>query len=154
MTSRSQSSSVTGHSAKNRLRDDFAFASVTVHCAQCHAHKFDPISQADYYSLQAVFAAVDRAELRAAGFEIGDLPRNHDPAPLQQGLTACEVGNPCFSRLPPCLVLGEMRAPLAHRHARLVEQDPLRIAQPRYSTMAVPSPQEPPGLSSGRFSLA
>ncbi|MGE3311040.1 MAG: DUF1553 domain-containing protein, partial [Limisphaerales bacterium] len=40
------------------------FASLTVHCAQCHDHKFDPIPQADYYALQAVFAAVDRTERR------------------------------------------------------------------------------------------
>jgi hypothetical protein len=38
------------------------FASVTVHCARCHDHKFDPISQDDYYALQAVFAGVDKAE--------------------------------------------------------------------------------------------
>ena len=38
------------------------FSSLTVHCARCHQHKFDPISQEDYYSLQAVFAGVDRAE--------------------------------------------------------------------------------------------
>src|SRR5262249_34089927 len=38
------------------------FSSSTVHCARCHDHKFDPITQQDYYSLQAVFAGVDRAE--------------------------------------------------------------------------------------------
>jgi mono/diheme cytochrome c family protein len=36
--------------------------SVTVHCARCHDHKFDPISQSDYYNLQSVFAGVDRAD--------------------------------------------------------------------------------------------
>ena len=38
------------------------FVSATVNCARCHNHKFDPISQQDYYALQAVFAGVDRAE--------------------------------------------------------------------------------------------
>jgi hypothetical protein len=33
----------------------------TVQCARCHDHKFDPISQREYYGLQAVFAGVDRA---------------------------------------------------------------------------------------------
>jgi mono/diheme cytochrome c family protein len=37
------------------------FASTTIHCARCHHHKFDPITQAEYYGLQAVFAGVDRA---------------------------------------------------------------------------------------------
>lgn len=38
------------------------FVSSTVHCARCHNHKFDPIPQADYYALQAVFAGVDRID--------------------------------------------------------------------------------------------
>src|SRR6516164_8292074 len=38
------------------------FVSSTVHCARCHDHKFDPITQQDYYALQAVFAGVDKAE--------------------------------------------------------------------------------------------
>ena len=38
------------------------FLSMTVHCARCHNHKFDPVTQEDYYRLQAVFAALDRAE--------------------------------------------------------------------------------------------
>ncbi|HUS36621.1 MAG TPA: DUF1549 and DUF1553 domain-containing protein [Verrucomicrobiae bacterium] len=39
------------------------FASVTVHCARCHDHKFDPISQEDYYALQAVFAGVGKGDV-------------------------------------------------------------------------------------------
>lgn len=45
------------------------FASTSVHCARCHDHKFDPISQAEYYGLQAVFAATDKAN------------RKYDPDP-------------------------------------------------------------------------
>src|SRR5262249_51975442 len=32
-----------------------AFLGVTMQCARCHDHKFDPIAQADYYRLRAVF---------------------------------------------------------------------------------------------------
>jgi hypothetical protein len=35
-----------------------AFLGLTVGCARCHNHKFDPISQSDYYAMQAVFAGV------------------------------------------------------------------------------------------------
>lgn len=55
-------------SAQNLDRDSMVsaavgtFQSLTIHCARCHDHKFDPISQREYYSLQAVFAGVDRAD--------------------------------------------------------------------------------------------
>ncbi|MFN7919249.1 MAG: DUF1549 domain-containing protein [Bryobacteraceae bacterium] len=35
------------------------FLGLSVGCARCHNHKFDPIPQADYYRLQAVFAATE-----------------------------------------------------------------------------------------------
>lgn len=53
---------------RNLDRDDMVataintFVSTTAQCARCHDHKFDPIPQEDYYSLQAVFAGVDRAD--------------------------------------------------------------------------------------------
>ena len=40
-----------------------SFASVTAGCARCHDHKFDPISQQDYYSLAAVFAGVTKGDI-------------------------------------------------------------------------------------------
>ena len=38
------------------------FLGLTVGCARCHNHKFDPITQKDYYSMQAVFAGVNHGE--------------------------------------------------------------------------------------------
>jgi mono/diheme cytochrome c family protein len=38
------------------------FLGMTVACAQCHDHKFDPIPQADYYSLLGVFANTNLSE--------------------------------------------------------------------------------------------
>src|SRR4051794_4430185 len=32
-----------------------ALMGLTVHCAQCHNHRYDPISQADYFRVRAVF---------------------------------------------------------------------------------------------------
>lgn len=59
---------IDGKVARHLDRDDMvantmqSFNSLTVQCAQCHDHKFDPILQEDYYALQAVFAALDRAD--------------------------------------------------------------------------------------------
>src|SRR5438876_305171 len=39
-----------------------AFMGLTLGCARCHNHKFDPISQTDYYGMKAVFAGVQHGE--------------------------------------------------------------------------------------------
>jgi mono/diheme cytochrome c family protein len=59
---------IDGKITRHLDRDDMVantigtFNSMTVSCAQCHNHKFDSISMEDYYSLHAVFAALDRAD--------------------------------------------------------------------------------------------
>jgi hypothetical protein len=37
-----------------------ALLGVTLGCARCHDHKYDPVTQHDYFALQAIFAASDR----------------------------------------------------------------------------------------------
>ena len=57
-----------GKIARALDRDDMVsntmntFCATTAQCARCHQHKFDPIKQEDYYRLQAVFAALDKAD--------------------------------------------------------------------------------------------
>src|SRR5262249_13565093 len=56
---------------------------LTVGCARCHNHKFDPISQRDYYQLQAMFAGLqygdhpirDPAEVRLSEQPAATLPK-------------------------------------------------------------------------------
>ena len=38
------------------------FMGMTVSCARCHNHKFDPIPQKDYYRIQAVFFSTRSVE--------------------------------------------------------------------------------------------
>jgi mono/diheme cytochrome c family protein len=42
------------------------FLGLTIGCAQCHDHKYDPIAQRDYYRLFAFFNNVDEPELEIA----------------------------------------------------------------------------------------
>ena len=45
------------------------FWGLTVGCARCHDHKFDPIPQQDYYALQAVFSGLRYGQRRLRGDE-------------------------------------------------------------------------------------
>src|SRR6185503_8085634 len=55
------------------------FLGLTVTCARCHDHKFDPIPTADYYSLYGVFAASQEPK---------ELPLLGGPGPLQAAYEA------------------------------------------------------------------
>lgn len=44
-----------------------AFLGLTLGCARCHDHKYDPISQRNYFALQSVFAASDQFDVDLSG---------------------------------------------------------------------------------------
>src|SRR5579864_628339 len=58
---------LTAHQRADELHDMIAttgsaFLGLTVGCARCHDHKFDPVAQTDYYALKAVFSGVQHCE--------------------------------------------------------------------------------------------
>ena len=64
------------------------FLGLTVACARCHDHKYDPISQKDYYRFQALFAATEPKDdfpLAAAGRAGG--PRRRSRPSTRRGST-------------------------------------------------------------------
>jgi hypothetical protein len=46
-----------------------AFMGLTVGCAKCHDHKFDPISRDDYYAMKALFDSLVVKRVRLASEE-------------------------------------------------------------------------------------
>ena len=65
-----------------------AFLGLTLGCARCHNHKFDPVLQKDYYALQAVFAGVQHGE-RAVAREMDEAVLT-ELAALKKALAAKE----------------------------------------------------------------
>src|SRR5690606_35024184 len=86
------------------------FLGLSVACARCHDHKFGPISQRDYYAMQAFVAGVEYAdrELQTPAAAA----RRAEGARLQVELTRIEQQ---LAQLVPLAKSGRERAPVNAR---------------------------------------
>lgn len=58
---------------------------MTLACARCHDHKYDPISQADYYAMAGVFLNTDEPGGDPWPHRLADTPNNRDSFILLRG---------------------------------------------------------------------
>jgi len=87
-----------------------AFLGLTIACARCHDHKFDPISQRDYYALSGIFQSTQTCYGTLPG-----LVQNVNPSPLME--LPAKAGEPsAVPKLPP-----DRRAALEAQVADLVK---------------------------------
>jgi hypothetical protein len=54
-----------------------AFLGLTLRCARCHDHKFDPVTQKDYYALYGIFASTAFPWAGGEEFQTKNSPREH-----------------------------------------------------------------------------
>jgi mono/diheme cytochrome c family protein len=87
------------HNTLNDMTDtaSLVFLGLTMGCARCHDHKFEPLSQRDYYSLQAFFmpAKFDREK----------------PIPTPDARAAYDAAMAKFNAHPQVRELAELEAP-------------------------------------------
>ena len=119
------------------------FLGLTVGCARCHDHKFDPISQKDYFGLQAVFAASREVETPVIdGMGIADF-KQHYPRLLavEEARTALDLFQ--TRTAGRSLTAGEQqeRAQLLERLAGAVQSVPriTALGRPFEGMMQVPT---------------
>ena len=64
---------------------------LTFGCARCHDHKFDPIEQSDYFSMQAIFAGLQYGDRRKRGSENDDWSARVPAAKAKQDKAKAEL---------------------------------------------------------------
>lgn len=89
---------------------------LTVACARCHDHKYDPIPTADYYSLYGVFASCEEQQREDGPPVLVDREQPHKPVVFQRGNPSLR-GDPTPRRFLTCLA-GEDAEPFAEGSGR------------------------------------
>ena len=90
-----------------------AFLGLTVNCARCHNHKFDPIAQTDYYAMVACFAGVQHGERELRTSD--DAARKREADALRPRLAEIDAGLENFAPLAQPDVIEPRRAMVSAR---------------------------------------
>ena len=144
-----------------------AFLGLTINCARCHDHKYDPLAQTEYFQLRAIFEAHDvRDEAYSVGadplvrafdahaqrptylFEQGDELRPDKDQTLQPGVPALFIDQ---LRVEPVVLPAVAYYPALRREAQAVAREQGE-AKVRKATEGVISADE--RLATARKSMA
>jgi hypothetical protein len=94
-----------------------AFLGLTLRCARCHDHKFDPIRQEDYYALYGIFAATQFPYAGSEEFISKKFPRDHfvPLLPPAEAKSKLEAHRKKLAELRASIARMEKDDPLARR---------------------------------------
>ncbi len=104
-----------------------AFLGLSIGCARCHDHKFDPVTQADYYAMQALVAGVEYEERDVRGPEAD--ARRADADAIRQRLAQWLVRR---TRLVPAVGSGTPRVAVNGR-LNIERFTPVRARRVRFT---------------------
>src|SRR5262249_61781596 len=68
-----------------------AFMGLTLRCARCHDHKFDPVTKEDYYALYGIFASTQFPWAGGEEFHSMKNPREHFTPLVPHGQVASKM---------------------------------------------------------------
>jgi Protein of unknown function (DUF1549)/Protein of unknown function (DUF1553)/Planctomycete cytochrome C len=143
---------------------------LTLACAQCHNHKYDPVSMRDYYAMYAVFNSTEdggvdpapvtevptpeqRSELARIRAEIATLNNTKDDPAAKSSMEALRKSEKALlAKVPKSLVMRELAKPrptrILLRGSHHTPGDPVQPAVP------ASFPQLPAGTEVNRLSFA
>ncbi|MEY4831123.1 MAG: hypothetical protein RLZZ562_2919, partial [Planctomycetota bacterium] len=105
-----------------------AFLGLTLECARCHDHKYDPIPTRDFYSLAAMFGGIDENGLKPYALHVDA------PPPFVR------LQDEAQARMTRELEQRVADAKRAHEQARLVASERIASIRLSHDAMQAPSP--------------